>query len=197
MFEWVWGLHQEIAADKLPAGIIDFLAEDPPVAHLAKLIKAVDEAAQFHADVASVIHSGLETARRDLLDLGLRSNPLLNYRLLRARGLEVVDELPAQVHHVLVNQGRAMSFLPVSEEEPGGLRGQPEEVVAADGAATRHIDTNCKPAYHRRISRPGYFQPTIWPTASSRNRGSTRCSSPWVCLPGASLETSRRASGRL
>ena len=88
-----------------------------------------------------MIRSGLETARRDLLDLGLRNNPLLNHRLLRVRGLEVVDELPAQVHHVLVNQGRGMSFLPVSEEEPGGLLGQPEEVVAADRAATRHIDT--------------------------------------------------------
>ena len=139
--DWVWGLHQDITAGKLPAGIIDFLAESPPVAHLAELIKAVDDAAQSHADIAGVIRSGLEAARRELLDLGLRSNPLLNYRLLRARGLEVVDELPAQVHHVLVNQGKAMSFLPVSEEEPDGLLGQPEEVVAADGAPTRHIDT--------------------------------------------------------
>jgi len=33
----------------------------------------------------------LEVARRDLLDLGLR-NTLLNYRPLRAKGVEVVDE---------------------------------------------------------------------------------------------------------
>ena len=141
LFEWVWGINQEIATGMLPAGIIDFLAEGAAVANLAELIKAVDDAAQSHSGDASVIRSGLETARRDLLDLGLRSNPLLNYRLLRARGLEVVDELPAQVHHVLVNQGRAMSFLPVSEEEPDWLLGQPKEVVAADRTATRHIDT--------------------------------------------------------
>ena len=144
--DWVWQLHQDVTAGELPAGIIDFLAESPPVADLAELIKAVDDAAQSHADIASVIRSGLETARRDLLDLGLRNNPLLNYRLLRARGLELVDELPAQVHHVLINQGRAMSFLPVSEEEPNGLLGQPKEVVAADPAAARHIDTKLQTA---------------------------------------------------
>ena len=39
-----------------------------------------------------LVATRLEAARKELLDLGLR-NPLLNYRLLRSRGLEVVDEL--------------------------------------------------------------------------------------------------------
>ena len=139
--DWLWRLHQDIAESKLPAGIIDFLAESPPVTHLTELIKAVDDAARSHADVASVIRSELEAARRDLLDLGLRNNPLLNYRLLRARGLEVVDQLPGQVHHTLVNEGKAMSFLPVSEEAPDILLGQPEEGEAVDGSVARPMGT--------------------------------------------------------
>ena len=89
-----------------------------------------------------MIRSELETARRDLLNLGLRNNPLLNYRLLRARRLEVVDELPAQVYRILVDEGTGMSFLPASETEPGGLLGQPEEEEEAiDGPAARHTDS--------------------------------------------------------
>src|SRR5262245_2234356 len=41
----------------------------------------------------STIATRLDAARRDLLDLGLR-NTLLNYRPLRSRGVEVVDESP-------------------------------------------------------------------------------------------------------
>ena len=37
----------------------------------------------------------LEIARRDLLDLGLR-NTLLNYRPLRSKGIEVIDEKPIE-----------------------------------------------------------------------------------------------------
>ena len=35
----------------------------------------------------------IEAGREELLDLGLR-NPLLNYRPSRARGVELIDELP-------------------------------------------------------------------------------------------------------
>jgi hypothetical protein len=38
----------------------------------------------------------LEIARRELLDLGLR-NTLLNYRPQRQKGVEVIDEKPAEV----------------------------------------------------------------------------------------------------
>ena len=43
----------------------------------------------------------LEIARRDLLDLGLR-NTLLNYRPLRSKGAEVIDEKPPEVFRLLV-----------------------------------------------------------------------------------------------
>ena len=49
------------------------------------------------------IRAKLEASRRELLDLGLR-NPLLNYRTLRAKGVEVVGESAAQVFDALVVQ---------------------------------------------------------------------------------------------
>lgn len=70
------------------------------------LPETVDES----ADPNESIHAKLEASRRELLDLGLR-NPLLNYRTLRAKGVEVVGESAAQVFDVLVAQGKAMSFL--------------------------------------------------------------------------------------
>ena len=59
----------------------------------------------------------LEIARRDLLDLGLR-NTLLNYRLLRSKGVEVIDEKPAAVFRVLVKEEKSLTFL---SGEAGGL----------------------------------------------------------------------------
>lgn len=44
----------------------------------------------------SRILSELEKSRAELLDLGLR-NTLLNFRKLKTRGVEVVDELPGEV----------------------------------------------------------------------------------------------------
>jgi very-short-patch-repair endonuclease len=61
------------------------------------------------------VHSKLEASRKELLDLGLR-NPLLNYRTLRSRGVEVVEELPSQVFRALVREGKSMTFLPGQEE---------------------------------------------------------------------------------
>ncbi|MGV3588726.1 MAG: DUF3320 domain-containing protein [Adhaeribacter sp.] len=59
------------------------------------------------------IAAKLEAARRELLDLSLR-NPLLNYRPLKSRGVEVVNEIPATVYRILVKEGKAMSFLPIN-----------------------------------------------------------------------------------
>src|SRR3974390_2306497 len=55
--------------------------------------------------------SSLDHARRDLLDLGLR-NTLLNFRPLRAKGVEVIDELPVEVFRLLVREERRLTFLP-------------------------------------------------------------------------------------
>ena len=86
-----------------------------------------------------LVATRLEAARREMLDLGLR-NPLLNYRLLRSRGLEVVDELPAEIFRILVQEGRTMSFLPASEDGAGDSLGQPED-EEPDQPAARHTDT--------------------------------------------------------
>ena len=48
------------------------------------------------ANSQSKISTAIETSRKEKLDLGLR-NPLLNYRPSRARGVEVIDELPTEL----------------------------------------------------------------------------------------------------
>ena len=58
----------------------------------------------------------IEDSRRELLDLGLR-NPLISYRTLRAKGVEVTDANPVAVFDVLVRGGRTMSFLPRPDED--------------------------------------------------------------------------------
>jgi very-short-patch-repair endonuclease len=51
----------------------------------------------------------LAKVREDLLDLGLR-NPLLNYRLLKTRGLEVQGAPPATLYYALVGEKLELSF---------------------------------------------------------------------------------------
>jgi very-short-patch-repair endonuclease len=58
----------------------------------------------------------LNDVRKELLDLGLR-NPLLNYRLLKSRGLEVVDEKPAEIYRILAAEGKRFSFLPAADDD--------------------------------------------------------------------------------
>lgn len=77
----------------------------------------------------------LEASRRELLDLGLR-NPLLNYRLPVSRGVHIENESIANIHEVLVKQGKAMTFLPktdVKEKEEAEITAtpapEPEEIV--------------------------------------------------------------------
>ena len=74
--------------------------------------------------VDSII-SKIEASRKELLDLGLR-NPLLNYRALKSRGVEVVDEIPATVFDILVHKERRMSFLPRPDDDEDYELGQPE-----------------------------------------------------------------------
>ncbi len=62
------------------------------------------------------IEKKLNEARTELLDLGLR-NPLINYKLLKARGIEVSDESPPDIYQILVQSRKAMSFLPNRESE--------------------------------------------------------------------------------
>ncbi len=87
--------------------------------------------------------SAIEASREELLDLGLR-NPLLNHRASRARGVEVVDELPKEVFRILVREQRPMIFGAAPEEgvetEDAGLLVQPGDEDGDGGSAARHMD---------------------------------------------------------
>ena len=63
---------------------------------------------------------GLEHARQQLLDLGLRNN-LLNYRLLKTRGLESHTESPDELFQALVSR-RQVRFAAVPREDQGADR---------------------------------------------------------------------------
>ena len=53
----------------------------------------------------------IEESRRELLQLDLR-NPLLNYRYLRARGVETIGETPSQIFDTLVRRDSKIAFAP-------------------------------------------------------------------------------------
>ena len=83
------------------------------------------------------IQTKLDAARRELLDLGLR-NKLINYRPLKAREVEVVDESPPDVYQILVQDGKSMSFLPKAESE---------EDDEAELDPARHYDSKLQTGY--------------------------------------------------
>lgn len=56
------------------------------------------------------VSSNLERARRELIDQGLR-NPLINYRVLRSKGLEIIDERSPEIFQLLVVAGKQLDFL--------------------------------------------------------------------------------------
>ncbi|WGU95125.1 DUF3320 domain-containing protein [Paenibacillus dendritiformis] len=76
--------------------------------------------------MTTLMQTKLEHARQELLDLGMR-NPLLNYRLWKARGLEISGENPAEVLRVLVQEKKRVRFAAARPET-----GRP---VAGEGAA--------------------------------------------------------------
>ena len=101
--------------------------------------------------------SRLERSRKELLDLGLR-NPLINHRA-RLKQIKVVAERSAEIHRILVKEGKKMRFAPLSakgqdeliekENEAGGssnavdwedLLGQPDEELAGEQSEDRHTD---------------------------------------------------------
>ena len=104
----------------------------------------------------------LERSRRDVLDLTLR-NPLLNFRVLRAKGLKIVDEIPQEVYRILVRKGRMMYFKAADRDRESGsiddAQEVPEELLAlmteaedeedADELAARHVDNKLQTPYVR------------------------------------------------
>jgi hypothetical protein len=61
-----------------------------------------------------VVEQQLERARLELLDMGLRSNPQLNYRS-GSKALDIIDEQSAKIFTMLVEQENTLSFLPLPE----------------------------------------------------------------------------------
>ena len=60
------------------------------------------------------LRSTLSEVRKELLDFGMR-NPLLNYHLLKSRGLEVEGVRPADAYEALVTEGKELAFLCLEE----------------------------------------------------------------------------------
>ena len=101
----------------------------------------------------ALIHTKLDSARQELLDLGLR-NTLINYRPLKSRGIEIIDELPQEIFRILVQEGRKMSFLSMPEEMAERAEGQegfvelftqPEEDES--DVSARHLDNKLQTPY--------------------------------------------------
>ena len=91
------------------------------------------------------IETTLNTSRRELLDMGLRGNTLLHFRI-GAKNLEVVDEISSEVFKILVAQQKAMSFIPV----PDALVDEDDkvddslplpEILEEKHGSDRHTDT--------------------------------------------------------
>jgi very-short-patch-repair endonuclease/DNA polymerase III delta prime subunit len=77
------------------------------------------------SDHCSPIAARLDKARKDLLDLSLR-NPLLNYRLLKTRGLRLLSPNAAEIFRYLVLEERSLSFLSAAPEDDAADRANAE-----------------------------------------------------------------------
>ena len=75
----------------------------------------------------------LDRSRRDVLDLTLR-NPLLNFRPPKAKGLEIVDEIPLEVYRILVEKEGVMYFKAKDD---------------SDELAERHVDDRLQSPYEQ------------------------------------------------
>lgn len=95
----------------------------------------------------------LAEVRKDLLDFGLR-NPLLNYRLLKTRGVEVPNTGPAEVFRLLVTEGAEVSFLPVEEMQRSGLLYEPD----GDGRDESHSLVRTHPRGREQPNQQAGFQ---------------------------------------
>ena len=104
------------------------------------------------------VQTKLNDARNELLDLSLR-NPLINYKLLKARGVEIVDESPPNIYQILVQDKRTMSFLPKHEFEDDAafLFDEAEDEKDSD----RYTALNFRQAIHLPSFKGVYCIPII------------------------------------
>jgi hypothetical protein len=99
------------------------------------------------------ILSKLESARKELLDLGMR-NKLINHKTLRLSGLDIVEEQPIQVFKSLVSNGSKMTFAHDPAAMSTGLGhveiafDQPEaDDIDEKGITARHTDLKLQTTY--------------------------------------------------
>ena len=85
------------------------------------------------------LRARLESSRQELLDLGLR-NSLFNYRCLRSKGVEIVDEKPPEIYRLLAIEKKPFTFLPIDEDQEF-YTPPAEDTDQPGGVAERHIDT--------------------------------------------------------
>ncbi len=57
----------------------------------------------------------LNKARKELLDLSLR-NPMLNFKMPKARGVEIVEAISTDIFNILVVENKSLRFLPCEEK---------------------------------------------------------------------------------
>ena len=105
------------------------------------------------ADAAKTIAAQIDSERRNLLDLTLR-NPSLNYRLMRARGVEASEASPSDVFAALVKNGAAVTFLPKPDDDaphprPARRRGAKSGTMALQTDETeRNLAARLLKTYH-------------------------------------------------
>lgn len=107
----------------------------------------------------STVAEKLDAARRELLDLGLR-NPLLNYRPLKARGVEIVDERSADIYALLVENGRSLTFTAKLTKQPN-----PNELTQPEDDS-RYTDSKLQTPYssaalHKRLLTTAHVAHTM------------------------------------
>src|ERR1035438_1651167 len=124
----------------------------------------------------------LEIARRDLLDLGLR-NTLLNYRPLRSKGIEVIDEKPIEVFQLLVKEEKSLTFLSGDAVGPHSNGTTTDVQLVQPEDEGRSVITSMIPSSEscrcRSPSRPRALPPTTRSTSSSASPGQIASGGPW------------------
>ena len=108
----------------------------------------------------SSIASEIDKSRRELLDLSNR-NPLISYRTLRARGVEVVGADPNVVFSALVSSSRRMSFAPLAEGQDHAHRLIEHEDVKPSRSMRNVLQTAESPdQLQKRLRNTFYFANT-------------------------------------
>ncbi|OPZ65206.1 MAG: ATP-dependent RecD-like DNA helicase [Firmicutes bacterium ADurb.Bin506] len=95
---------------------------------------------------------------------------MLNYRTYKARGVEVINQHPAQVYNALVVEGRSMRFLPrvATEAEPDESTSEstsesaspadsPPKMVRADGPGVELVTPHPKSELEQRLLNTYYL----------------------------------------